>query len=53
MRHVVTDKANDDRVPKNGGWFGNCVEQLAGKKGLAFLAEFAEAGADGEGFVGF
>lgn len=46
MREVVADKANDDGVPENVGGAGNCVEQLAGEMGLAFLAEFAEAGAD-------
>lgn len=52
MGHIVTDKANDDCVPEDGGGFRNCIEQLAGKMGLTFLAEFAEAKANGGGFDG-
>jgi hypothetical protein len=52
MGHVVTDKADDYSVPEDGGGFRNCVEQLAGEMGLAFLAEFAEARANGGGFDG-
>lgn len=48
--HVVADESNDDGVPEHGGGARQSVEQLAGKVGLAFLAEFAEAGADGGGF---
>lgn len=50
--HVVADEADDDGVPQDGGWASNCVEQLAGEVGLAFLAEPAEARADGGGLEG-
>lgn len=52
MGHIVTDKANDDCVPEDGRGFRNCIEQLAGKMGLTFLAEFAKARANGGGFDG-
>lgn len=52
MRHIVTDKANNDCVPENGGWFRNCVKQLAGKMGLALFAKVAEAGANSGSFDG-
>ncbi|KAB2610820.1 pentatricopeptide repeat-containing protein [Pyrus ussuriensis x Pyrus communis] len=48
--HVVADESNDDGVPKHSGGARQSVEQLAGKVELAFLAEFADTGADGGGF---
>lgn len=50
MGHVVANITNDDSVPKNSCWLGNCVEELAGEMGLTLLAYFAEAGTDGGSF---
>ena len=50
MGHVVTDKPNNNGVPQNCGWARKRVEQLPCKVGLAFLAEFAKARANGEDF---
>lgn len=48
--HVVANEPNDDGVPENSCWARKRIKQLAGKERLAFLAEFAEAGANGWGF---
>lgn len=47
VRERVADEADDDGVPQDGGWFGNCVEQLACEVWVSVLADSAEAGADG------
>lgn len=47
MGHIVANVTDDDSVPKNCFWLGNCVEKLAGDMGLALLAYSAKARTDG------
>lgn len=47
---VVADKPDDDGVPKNSSWARQSFKQLAGKVGLAFLAELAQARTNCLGF---
>lgn len=51
MGEVVADVAYDESVPENGGWLGNCVEQLAGEVEVALLAELAQSESDGFGLA--
>lgn len=46
VREIIADKADDDGVPENSGWFGNCVEQLACELWVSILTNFAESRTD-------
>lgn len=43
---AIANEPNNNCIPENSRWARKSVEQLAGEVGLAFLAEFAEAGAN-------
>lgn len=47
---AIADEPNDNCIPEDGGRARKSIKQLACEVGLAILAEFAEARADGGGF---
>lgn len=51
MGQAIADKPDYDCVPNDCFWLRNCVEQLAGKVGLAVPAQLAEAVPNGSGLV--